>query len=83
MPCPVRLCARGVLGLHKRSRVIDNGNDMKQSNKVRCRGKRLWRHKAAYPNTYNLVIKATSIVWKKMGYKYTCTYLVQILFGRR
>ena len=25
------LCARGVLGLHKRGSVIDNGNDMKQN----------------------------------------------------
>ena len=67
MPCVLaRLCARGVLGLHERSRVIDNGYYMKQ----------LWRHKAAHPNTYNLVIKATSIVWKKMGYKYTCTYYI-------
>ena len=35
MPCVLtRLCARGVLGLHERSRVIDNGYDMKQSKKI-------------------------------------------------
>ena len=35
MPCVlVRLCARGVLELHERSRVIDNGYDMKQSKKI-------------------------------------------------
>ena len=34
MPCPVRLCARGVLELHERGRVIDNAYDMNKQNEM-------------------------------------------------
>ena len=35
MPCVlVRLCARGVLGLQERGRVIDNGNDMNKQSEM-------------------------------------------------
>ena len=35
MPCvQVRLCARGVLGLHERSRVIDNAYDMNKQSEM-------------------------------------------------
>ena len=35
VPCvPVRLCARGVLELHERSRVIDNGYDMNKQSEM-------------------------------------------------